>query len=98
MNSKVSIIIPCYNQGHYLMEALDSIKGINPGLLEVIIVNDGSTDPYTNELCKNLESQGWQVIWQDNKGLSAARNVGIRQASGNYILPLDADNKIRTEY
>lgn len=97
---KVSIIIPCYNHGIYIRDTLDSLTNIpNEGLFETIIVNDGSTDPYTNEvLIKLKENPNYQVIFKKNGGLSDARNTGIRLSKGEYILPLDADNMIRPEY
>jgi len=99
MTPKISIIIPCYNMGAYLQETLDSVTSYpNPDDYEIIIVNDGSTDQYTIELLKNLEEQGFFVLNQVNMGLSKARNNGIKLAKGEYILPLDADNKIRHNY
>jgi glycosyltransferase involved in cell wall biosynthesis len=98
MLPKISIIIPCYNQGQYLNDVLQSIKACDENLFEVIIINDGSTDEITNAICKDLQIQGYCVIFQENKGLSGARNAGISFAKGKYILPLDADNKIRPEY
>lgn len=98
MLPKISIIIPCYNQGQYLNELLQSVKACDENLFEVIIINDGSTDEATNAVCKDLQTQGYIVIFQENKGLSGARNTGINLAKGKYILPLDADNKIRPEY
>lgn len=100
MNNLVSIIIPCFNQGHFIQEALDSIdeNAINYPI-EIIIVNDGSTDPHTNETLRLLSlNNRYNVIEQENMGLAHARNVGIRLSKGNYILPLDADNKITTDY
>ena len=99
MYPQVSVIIPCYNQGHFLLEALESIEKISTDLIETIVINDGSTDQFTNELFNKLQSGGrYQVIQQKNKGLSGARNVGIRQAKAKYILPLDCDNKIKEDY
>lgn len=98
MNPRVSIIIPCYNQGHFLQEALESVKLADSSLLEIIIINDGSTDEFTNSYCGELQSQGYHVVFQENRGLSGARNTGIGLAKGDYILPLDADNKIRPAY
>lgn len=98
MIERVSVIIPCYNQGQYLAGALESLKAVDASLLEVIIVNDGSTDNFTNEYCRKLQSEGYNVIFQENKGLSGARNTAIGIAKGDYILALDADNKIRPEY
>jgi glycosyltransferase involved in cell wall biosynthesis len=98
MHPRISVIIPCYNQGHFLREALESVDQANSPLLEVIIVNDGSTDAATNDYCRQLHAQGHHVVFQENKGLSGARNTGILLARGDYILPLDADNKIRPGY
>jgi glycosyltransferase involved in cell wall biosynthesis len=98
MKPKISIIIPCYNQGLFLKEALESVLQCDKALYELIIVNDGSTDDYTNRYTKELANQGYHVVFQDNKGLAGARNAGINQARGEYILPLDADNKVRKEY
>ncbi len=95
----VSIIIPCYNHGAYIQDALDSVEKNNPDdYYEIIIINDGSTDDATIAKLKDLEKQGYRVIHQLNKGLSAARNHGIKKASGKYILPLDSDNKINPDY
>lgn len=99
MNPKISIIIPCFNMGKYLQETIDSVVSYpNPNDYELIIVNDGSTDPQTLELLKKIEQQGFYVLNQINMGLGAARNNGIKLAKGDYILPLDADNRIRHIY
>jgi glycosyltransferase involved in cell wall biosynthesis len=96
---KVSIVIPCYNHGAMLPEALASIARVgNDNLLEVIIVNDGSTDPQTLDLFAGLDRSKYTVIHQPNSGLGAARNAGIRAAHGEFILPLDSDNRIRSPY
>jgi glycosyltransferase involved in cell wall biosynthesis len=96
---KVSIIIPCYNQGHYIREALDSVKAIaDKSLYEVIITDDGSTDANTLKVFTELEKEGYNVIHQKNMGLGAARNNAIKVARGEYILPLDSDNRITAEY
>jgi glycosyltransferase involved in cell wall biosynthesis len=94
----ISIIIPCYNQGNYLQEALESLTKCDTSLFEVIIVNDGSTDEYTIQYLTSLRQKGINVIFQNNLGLGEARNTGIRNAKGLYILPLDSDNKILPEY
>lgn len=98
-NILLSIVIPCYNHGSFIQEALDSIELNNPDTFyEIIIVNDGSTDQETIEKLRFLEARGYHVINQPNSGLSAARNTGISKALGKYILPLDADNMIKPEY
>lgn len=94
----VSVVIPCYNQGEYILDALSSVQTCNEPVYEVIIVNDGSTEPLTLKVLSYLKEKGYVVIDQDNQGLSEARNNGIKAAKGRYILPLDADNKIRLNY
>ncbi len=99
MNSLISIIIPCYNMGAFLKETLDSVTSYpNKNEYEIIIVNDGSTDEATINLLSKLEKKGFFVLNQENQGLAKARNNGIQLAKGEYILPLDADNKIRHNY
>jgi glycosyltransferase involved in cell wall biosynthesis len=96
---KISVIIPCYNHGHFIREAIESVEQCSDkGLYEIIIVNDGSTDVYTNDMMQQLQKEGYHVINQKNQGLGATRNNGIRVATGEYILPLDSDNKIRPGY
>lgn len=80
------------------MDAIHSVERCDRQLCEVIIVNDGSTDAHTVQLTRELERTGYQVINQDNQGLAMARNSGITAAKGKYILPLDADNRIRPKY
>jgi len=94
----VSVIIPCYNQGHFLEEAVDSVLCQTWQDFEIIVVNDGSTDLFTNQFLANYKSEKTTVLITENQGLAAARNNGIRQAVGKYILPLDADDRIGPEY
>jgi len=98
MEVKVSIIIPCYNQGIYLDEAVDSVLSQTFQDFEIIIVNDGSTDEFTNKLLNNYVRPKTKVIHTTNQGLAMARNNGIAASCGEYILPLDADDKIGTTY
>ncbi|MEO6133549.1 MAG: glycosyltransferase [Ginsengibacter sp.] len=99
MSPKISIIIPCYNHGQYLKEAIESVDRCeDKDLYEIIIMNDGSTDPDTIKILQGLIDEGYHVINQKNQGLGAARNNAIKEAKGEYILPLDSDNKIRPEY
>ena len=95
---KVSVIIPCYNQGEYIDYAVDSVLEQTFQDFEIIIVNDGSTDDFTNEKLKNYNKPKTKVIDTINLGLSAARNNGILASTGKYILPLDADDKIGNTY
>jgi len=94
----VSVIIPCFNQGHFLDEAVVSVLNQTYPDIEIIVVNDGSTDEYTKSLLRNYDRPKTRVIHTINQGLSTARNVGIREAKGEYILPLDADDKIGDSY
>lgn len=91
----VSIVIPCYKQAHFLPDAIESaLKQTYPNI-EIIVVNDGSPDN-TSEVVSYYPNV--ILIEQENKGLSGARNSGIRAAKGTYILPLDADDKIDPEF
>ena len=95
---KVSVVIPCYNQGQYVDEAVESVLDQTYQDFEIIIVNDGSTDAFTNNLLKNYHKPKTRVIHTNNQGLASARNNGIKEARGEYILPLDADDKIGKDY
>jgi glycosyltransferase involved in cell wall biosynthesis len=97
-NPRISIVIPCYNHGIYIQDAIDSVEASSHRDYEIIIVNDGSTDPFTIEKMDQLSQCGYQVINQPNQGVIKARNNGIAPALGEYIMPLDADNKIRPTY
>src|SRR5262245_33102094 len=95
----LSIVIPCYNQGNYLKEALDSVEMYDGNYLyEIIIINDGSTEVDTIRILGELREKGYTILNQNNQGLSMARNNGIAFAKGKFFLPLDADNKIRPAY
>jgi len=94
----VSVIIPCFNQGEYLREAVESVRSQTFEDLEIIIVDDGSDDGKTPQICAALEGPGVKVINTPNQGLAAARNTGIAESKGQYILPLDADDKIGSNY
>ena len=91
----ISIVIPCYNDGRFLLEAVQSVEQIGHVHHEIIVVNDGSTDPTTLNVLSELEQRGLQVLHQPNSGPGRARNHGTSVAKGRYILPLDADNRLR---
>lgn len=95
---KLSVVIPCYNHGEYVLQAIASVESCQAKVYEILIVNDGSTDPLTQKVLQALAVKGYQVIHQENQGLAIARNHGISLAKGRYILPLDSDNKIRPKY
>jgi glycosyltransferase involved in cell wall biosynthesis len=96
---KVSIVIPCFNQGAMLREALASVEQVrNANLLEVIIVDDGSSEAETTRILDEAAKAGYSIVSQPNRGPGAARNTGIRLAKGEFILPLDSDNRLRDVY
>ncbi len=97
---KISVVIPCHNQAEYLEDAVESVYNQTSPVHEIIIVNDGSTDNsaeiaerYTFREFPAIESPV-KVIHQVNKGLPSARNSGIMNATGDYILFLDADDML----
>src|SRR5438093_705810 len=88
--SKVSIIIPAYNQAKFLAQAIDSALQQTHPDLEVIVIDDGSTDD-TSEIAARFANQ-IRYIHQDNTGLPGARNRGIRESKGEYLCFLDSDD------
>ena len=99
MNPLISVIVPCYNQAQFLDECLQSVLDQTYQNWECIIVNDGSPD-HTEEVAnKWLEKDPrFRYIDKENGGLSSARNAGIEIAKGEWILPLDADDRIGNLY
>ncbi|MEM1368800.1 MAG: glycosyltransferase [Cyanobacteria bacterium P01_H01_bin.15] len=94
----VSVIIPCFNYGRFLPDAVASIQAQSFKNFETIIVNDGSTDLETLEVLAELENGPVEIIHQSNRKLPAARNTGIRAAQGRYICCLDADDCLEPTY
>ncbi|HZV26548.1 MAG TPA: glycosyltransferase [Acidothermaceae bacterium] len=86
----VSVVIPLFNQGHFLLGAIESVRVAGYPHIEIVVVDDGSTDQETIEIFDRLT--GVTKVRQPNAGLSAARNAGIAAASGRYIVPLDSDD------
>ncbi len=94
----VSVVIPCYNHGKYVDEAVTSVLKQTYQDVEMVIVDDGSDDPETADKLSAYSRPNTTVIRVPNGGLARARNVGIKAASGAYILPLDADDRIGSTY
>lgn len=90
---RLSVIIPCHDDGDYLIEAVASARQNAPDA-ELIIVDDGSTEPRTRQVLAALGEAGHRLIEQPHAGLAAARNTGIAASAGDYFLPLDADNRL----
>ena len=100
MNEKVSIIIPCYNQGMYVAEAIQSALDQTYDNIEIVCVNDASTDN-SREVMQKFANEHNEIIFIDNpenKGVIYSRNKAISACSGEYILPLDADDIIKPSY
>lgn len=97
--AKVSIIVPCYNSGQYLQNAIESALKQTFQDMEVIVIDDGSMEPETLRVLDLVtQSHRVRVLRQNNQGPAAARNFGIRECVGDYFLPLDADDLIEPGY
>jgi len=89
--TKISVIIPCFNQGHFLAEAIESVRSQDVDDSELIVVNDGSTDNTSEVAARYL---GLRYLYQSNLGLSAARNSGFRNCNGEFVVFLDSDDRL----
>jgi glycosyltransferase involved in cell wall biosynthesis len=90
----VSVVIPCYNQAHFLGEAIESVLAQSHQDFEVIVVDDGSTDD-TAEVAARYPKV--RLIRQENRGLAGARNRGLSRSAGEYVVFLDADDRLLPE-
>ena len=88
----VSIVIPCFNPGEYLFQAIASARAQLAVSVEIILVNDGTNDPSGLDVVKRAIPLVDRYIYQENRGLAAARNSGFRVAVGELVAPLDADD------
>ncbi len=95
----ISVIVPCYNQGKYIIECLNSVKAQTYANWECIIIDDGSGDDTKAVVQEQIKNESRFVYqYQANAGVSAARNNAIKTSKGKYILPLDGDDKIGNTY
>ena len=97
---KVSIIIPCFNQGEWIKEAVESAVNQTYKNVEIVIINDGSTDN-SEDVIHSLCEKYPDIVFineKENHGVVYARNKAIQMTSAEYILPLDADDKIAPSY
>ncbi len=92
MQARISVVIPCFNDGAFVEGALDSIREDEP--VEVVVVDDGSTDPLTSERLAELAARGVRIERRDNGGLAAARMTGVECTTAPYVFPLDADDEL----
>src|SRR5215208_7256201 len=90
----VSVVIPCYNQAHFLGEAIESVLAQSHPNFEIIVVDDGSPDD-TSEVAEHYPEV--RLVRQENQGLSAARNAGLARSEGEYVVFLDADDRLLPE-
>ena len=91
MAGLMSVVVPCYNQAHYLGEAIESVLGQTYRPVELIVVDDGATDCTAEVAAAYPEVR---CLHQTNQGLAAARNAGLRAARGEYVTFLDADDRL----
>lgn len=100
---KVSIVTPCYNGEKYLERFLKSILNQSYGNIELIFINDGSTD-HTEEIIKkykeefDLHNIGLTYLFQENEGQAAALNNGLKYVQGDYLLCMDSDDEISENF
>ncbi|WGK63798.1 glycosyltransferase family 2 protein [Croceiramulus getboli] len=94
---EVSIVIPCFNDSEFILNTLRSARAMNINHAEIIIVDDGS-DKKTKLLIESLHDYWDTLISQENKGQSAARNVGIAKAKSDIILTLDSDDYFEPQF
>jgi glycosyltransferase involved in cell wall biosynthesis len=94
----VSVIIPCFNQGHFLAEAVASVEAQTWSDWEIVVVDDGSDAPETCRVLSSWSHPRGRLVRSVNRGLSFARNLGIQNSTGRYILPLDCDDRIGPRY
>ena len=94
----VSVIMPCYNDGKYIKESIESIKRQTYTNWELIIIDDGSDDKETIDILKSIEGEQIKVFHTNHLRPAGARNYGISQANGKYILPVDSDDTIDETY
>lgn len=94
----VSVIMPCYNDGKYIKEAIESVKKQTYPEWELIIIDDGSDDEETVKIIESIEDDRITVLHTEHLRPAGARNHGIKHAKGKYILPVDSDDKIDPTY
>ena len=88
---RVAVIVPCFNDGRTLPEAAHSVRESEP--IELVVVDDGSTDPRTKRVLEDIQSEGVRVVHHErNRGLIEARMTGLASTSAPFVLPLDADD------
>ena len=95
---KVSVIMPCYNDGKYIKEAIASVEAQTYPEWELIIIDDGSDDKETIVIIDSIQNKKIKIYHTEHLRPAGARNYGIEHADGEYILPVDSDDKIDPTY
>lgn len=94
----VSVIMPCYNDGAYIEEAIESVKMQTYENWELIVIDDGSDDINTVKIIDGIKDERIKILRTNHLKPAGARNYGIQHAAGKYILPVDSDDKIDPTY
>jgi glycosyltransferase involved in cell wall biosynthesis len=95
----VSVIIPCFNSGSFLLEALASCFDSTYKEFEVLVIDDGSTEEKTLEIIEEIQKKyDLRIIHKSNGGPASARNLGIENSKGDFLFFLDSDNKMHADY
>ncbi len=97
-DARVAVVVPCFNHGRFLVEAVRSALAQRDVRVECVVVDDGSTDETTQAVLDRLAGEGIRVIRQANGGLPAARNAGVRATDTAFFVPLDADDTLEPEF
>ena len=99
MNEKITVIVPVYNVEHYLDKCLDSLINQTYKNLEIIVINDGSTDN-SGIICQEYARKDNRIVYieKENGGLSDARNVGLDKMTGSYVTFIDSDDWVELDY
>ena len=94
MGGRISVLVPCFNHGRFIRETIDSILAQTLPDFEIIVVDDGSTDPDTRKALAQLAAERITVLTTEHRGLPAARNHAARHAHGEFCCAVDADDKL----
>ena len=98
MAPRISVLIPCFNHGQFIGETLDSVFAQTLQDFEIVVVDDGSTDPMTRATLAGLPRDRIEVLTTQNRGLPAARNHAAERARGEFFCALDADDKLAPQW
>src|SRR5690348_15397740 len=98
MSGQISVVIPCFNYGRYLAEAVDSVLAQTAPAHEIVIVDDGSTDPETHAVLERFQRPRTRLVRQPNGGHPAAANRGLAETTGELLCFLDADDALEPTY